>query len=393
MDVQQQYYNRGWGMDQHQQFLLGIPLTCEECSGNKAAVRTRILLSTDLDERYVQEERIRILKELTIWNEMDKTDCYSKDIYETAHAQEYEAIPQKPKTYWEKKNQIPEGDRNVKKTNVDFTFGQLSVDERFEVAMAMSQIISRPSVDYFNSMMSMTAVPTTATYLNHQQQAVAAAIGNDNYHYEEGEVENDGIDNGDDDGDDDNEVNTYTSKLPYSFLYYAMLVREEDICDALSRANELYDRKRFWLLDSQVSFRKVYEASKVLGRDTLARWLGNVINAKTYPDNYLDQPIYYTFTKYEQRQLLDRIYASENEFVSFLLALRIPYEKLLEYESLQNPSSKAVYYYVYEQPTTPVYYIIEVAKRVSMKETIRNYYVLRKVWDVIRRNTELYYSR
>ena len=64
-------------------------------------MRTGILLSTDFDESYVQDEGQRILNALTIWNEMDKTKCYPKDIDETAFVKDYDAISQQPKTYYE----------------------------------------------------------------------------------------------------------------------------------------------------------------------------------------------------------------------------------------------------------------------------------------------------
>ena len=35
---QQYYYQGGWGTNQHQQFLLGIPPVCEECAGNRVAI-------------------------------------------------------------------------------------------------------------------------------------------------------------------------------------------------------------------------------------------------------------------------------------------------------------------------------------------------------------------
>ena len=38
-----------------------------------ASIRTNTLLSTDLDEGYVQSERRRIFEELAIWNETDKS--------------------------------------------------------------------------------------------------------------------------------------------------------------------------------------------------------------------------------------------------------------------------------------------------------------------------------
>lgn len=316
---------------------------CAECGESNLTTRTKVLLTTKCDDMYIQDERNRIFHEFTVWLASGKKDLVSTDINETAHLKEYNSIPQKPTTHWEDTNMLPERDDNIKSRVGEVTFQDLSLDERFEVATAMAQVVSRPLTEYLMR-----------------------------------------TNGGDDDEDDNGEI--YTSKYPFSYLYYAMLVREEE--KAITRANEVYDRKRFWLLDTQVTFRKVYAAARVLGRDTLVRWLEGLINKKMYPDQFLDTPIYYCFTQNEQKQMVDRVDASETEFVCFLLALRVTQEKLLEYENLRNPSVKAVYYYVHEQPFTSINYVNEVAKRAYMKETIRNLYVFKPLWDVIKRNSE-----